>query len=61
MYCATITSTRNSIGPRFVVFAAALEMHPLNTDDRLSELKQAGGIGYCSISKYCTKAEGARG
>ena len=27
------------IGPRFFVFAAALEMHPLDTEDRLSELE----------------------
>ena len=27
------------IGPRFLVFAAALEMHPLDTEDRLSELE----------------------
>ena len=43
------------IGPRFFVFAAALEMHPLDTEDRLEELKQAGGIGYCNITKCCTK------
>ena len=43
------------IGPRFFVFAAALEMHPLDTEDRLRELKQAGGIGYCNITKCCTK------
>src|SRR2546430_13420192 len=28
------------IGPRFLVYTAALEMHPLDTEDRLSELKQ---------------------
>jgi succinate dehydrogenase / fumarate reductase iron-sulfur subunit len=43
------------VGPRFLVFAAALEMHPLDTEDRLSELKQAAGIGYCNITKCCTK------
>ena len=43
------------VGPRFLVFAAALEMHPLDTEDRLSELKQSGGIGYCNITKCCTK------
>ncbi len=43
------------IGPRFFVFAAALEMHPLDTEDRLSELKQTGGVGYCNITKCCTK------
>jgi len=43
------------IGPRFLVYSAALEMHPLDTEDRLSDLKQAHGIGYCNITKCCTK------
>jgi succinate dehydrogenase / fumarate reductase iron-sulfur subunit len=43
------------IGPRFLVYAAALEMHPLDTADRLSELKDDHGIGYCNITKCCTK------
>jgi succinate dehydrogenase / fumarate reductase iron-sulfur subunit len=43
------------IGPRFLVYAAALEMHPLDTADRVPELKQAHGIGYCNITKCCTK------
>ena len=43
------------IGPRFVVYTAALEMHPLDTEDRLPELKNAHGIGYCNITKCCTK------
>jgi len=42
-------------GPRFFVYAAALEMHPLDTDDRLPELKAADGIGYCNITKCCTR------
>ena len=42
------------IGPRFLVYAAALEMHPLDTADRVPELKQAHGIGYCNITKCCT-------
>jgi succinate dehydrogenase / fumarate reductase, iron-sulfur subunit len=42
------------IGPRFLVYAAALEMHPLDTADRIPELKQAQGIGYCNITKCCT-------
>jgi succinate dehydrogenase / fumarate reductase, iron-sulfur subunit len=42
------------IGPRFFVYAAALEMHPLDTDDRLKELKDTQGIGYCNITKCCT-------
>jgi succinate dehydrogenase / fumarate reductase iron-sulfur subunit len=43
------------IGPRFLVFVAALEMHPLDTQDRVPELKKAAGIGYCNITKCCTK------
>ena len=43
------------IGPRFLVYAAALEMHPLDTEDRLEELRQAQGIGFCNITKCCTK------
>jgi succinate dehydrogenase / fumarate reductase iron-sulfur subunit len=43
------------IGPRFFVHAAQLEMHPLDTEDRLLELKNEHGIGYCNITKCCTK------
>jgi len=43
------------IGPRFLVYTAALEMHPLDTENRLPELKQAQGIGFCNITKCCTK------
>jgi succinate dehydrogenase / fumarate reductase, iron-sulfur subunit len=42
------------IGPRFLVYAAALEMHPLDTADRLADLKDRDGIGYCNIGKCCT-------
>jgi succinate dehydrogenase / fumarate reductase iron-sulfur subunit len=42
------------IGPRFLTYVAALEMHPLDTADRLPELKQAMGVGYCNITKCCT-------
>jgi succinate dehydrogenase / fumarate reductase iron-sulfur subunit len=43
------------IGPRFLVYAAALEMHPLDTADRTAQLKEEHGIGYCNITKCCTK------
>ena len=43
------------IGPRYLVYAAALEMHPLDTLDRREELRKAHGIGYCNITKCCTK------
>jgi succinate dehydrogenase / fumarate reductase iron-sulfur subunit len=42
------------IGPRFLVHVAALEMHPLDVQDRVEELRQAHGIGYCNITKCCT-------
>ena len=42
------------IGPRFLVYVAALEMHPLDTENRLEELKQAHGVGFCNITKCCT-------
>jgi succinate dehydrogenase / fumarate reductase iron-sulfur subunit len=43
------------IGPRFLVYSAALEMHPLDTEERVGELKEEFGIGYCNITKCCTK------
>ena len=42
------------IGPRFFVHTAALEMHPLDTEDRREDLKRLQGIGYCNITKCCT-------
>jgi len=43
------------IGPRFLVYSAALEMHPLDTADRLGDLKDEANIGLCNITKCCTK------
>ena len=43
------------IGPRFLVYTAALEMHPLDTGERVRDLKEKQGIGYCNITKCCTK------
>lgn len=42
------------IGPRHLVYIAALEMHPLDIENRLEELKKVNGIGYCNITKCCT-------
>ncbi len=42
------------IGPRFLVYVAALEMHPLDTENRIPELREAHGVGYCNITKCCT-------
>jgi succinate dehydrogenase / fumarate reductase iron-sulfur subunit len=43
------------IGPRFLVYMAALEMHPLDEADRIPELRKQDGIGLCNITKCCTK------
>ena len=43
------------IGPRFLTYAAALEMNPLDSADRVPELRGQHGIGYCNITKCCTK------
>ena len=41
------------IGPRLLVYAAALEMHPLDTEDRVSDLRHVHNIGYCNITTCC--------
>ena len=41
------------IGPRLLVYAAALEMHPLDTEDRVSDLRYNHNIGYCNITTCC--------
>ena len=43
------------VGPRFLTYVAALEMHPLDTGDRVVELKKGNGIGFCNITKCCTR------
>jgi succinate dehydrogenase / fumarate reductase iron-sulfur subunit len=42
------------VGPRHLVYTAALEMHPLDIEDRRGDLKEEGGIGLCNITKCCT-------
>ena len=42
------------IGPRMFVYVAALDMHPLDTEDRTDDLKNRDSIGYCNITKCCT-------
>lgn len=41
-------------GPRHMVYTAALEMHPLDTEDRTGDLRRTHGIGLCNITKCCT-------
>jgi succinate dehydrogenase / fumarate reductase iron-sulfur subunit len=43
------------IGPRLLTYVAALEMHPLDVEDRLPGLRGGDGIGFCNITKCCTK------
>jgi len=42
------------IGPRFLVYSAALEMNPFDSANRLPDLKDKHGIGFCNITKCCT-------
>src|SRR5215469_5778893 len=43
------------IGPRFLIYTAQLEMNPLDSDDRLDDLRKKHGVGLCNITKCCTK------
>jgi succinate dehydrogenase / fumarate reductase iron-sulfur subunit len=43
------------VGPRFLVYLANLEMNPIDAGDRIKEIKDDYGIGYCNITKCCTK------
>ena len=43
------------VGPRHMVYTAALEMNPLDVEHRVHDLKNGHGIGYCNITKCCTK------
>ena len=43
------------IGPRFLIYVAGLEMHPLDTENRIPALKDEYNIGYCNITKCCTQ------
>ena len=45
----------NFAGPRFFVRLAELDMHPLDTEDRLGLARHDAGIGYCNITKCCTE------
>ncbi len=41
------------IGPRWVVKAASLDMHPMDGLNRSQFMKDEGGLGYCNITKCC--------
>jgi succinate dehydrogenase / fumarate reductase iron-sulfur subunit len=40
-------------GPRFFVHLASLEMHPLDVENRVEDLKDTHNIGYCNITTCC--------
>jgi len=42
-------------GPRFMVRIASLEMHPMDTADRIPFTKKEAGVGFCNITKCCTE------
>jgi succinate dehydrogenase / fumarate reductase, iron-sulfur subunit len=42
-------------GPRFLVRVASLEMHPLDSLNRLDLTADEGGLGLCNITKCCTE------
>ena len=43
------------VGPRFMIRLAGLEMHPLDDDDRIPEIRKEFGSGMCNITKCCTE------
>ena len=42
------------VGPRFMVRVASLDMHPLDTEDRVPEVRGEYGSGLCNITRCCT-------
>jgi len=43
------------VGPRFMIRLASLEMHPLDIDDRIPEIRKEFGSGLCNITRCCTE------
>ena len=43
------------VGPRFMIRLASLEMHPLDTADRIPEIRREFGSGMCNITRCCTE------
>ncbi len=42
-------------GPRLFVRLAALEMHPLDENDRIALAQERQGLGFCNITKCCSE------
>ncbi|MBX3024550.1 succinate dehydrogenase/fumarate reductase iron-sulfur subunit [bacterium] len=43
------------VGPRFMIYLANQEMHPLDNADRIPAVRRDFGSGYCNITKCCTE------
>ena len=43
------------VGPRFMIRLASLEMHPLDAEDRIPEIRKEFGSGMCNITRCCTE------
>jgi len=43
------------VGPRFMIRLAGLEMHPLDTADRIPAIRAEFGSGLCNITRCCTE------
>ena len=41
------------VGPRFMIRLASLEMHPLDVEDRIPQIKAEFGSGMCNITRCC--------
>jgi len=42
-------------GPRWIMRAASLDMHPLDTADRIPAMRDEYGSGMCNITRCCTE------
>jgi len=43
------------VGPRFMIRLASLDMHPLDTADRIPAVRREFGSGLCNITRCCTE------
>jgi len=43
------------VGPRFMIRLAGLDMHPIDIEDRIPEIKKEYGSGMCNITRCCTE------
>ena len=46
---------KSFVGARFMIRLASLEMHPLDDDDRIPEIRKDFGSGMCNITRCCTE------